>query len=132
MDLLNELVIDGDDLTVKRADGTGAYRLRVTGGGLDLEIGGLDVIVSCWSGADFTGTQTPVMRWEAAGPHLIGRTRIGTSPYDAVFDLDPATAAATFNGDLTVTGNLNGAPVSTLATTTDRDNLLALLWMGVG
>lgn len=88
--LTGDLTLDGANLTVVRGDAAGGYRLRVTGGGLDLEIGGLDTIVSHWSNADFTGTQTDLMRWEAAGPHLIGRTQFGTTPYDTVFDLDAA------------------------------------------
>jgi hypothetical protein len=80
----------GNNLTVERQDGTGAYRFRVTGSGKDLEVSGGDVIVSHWTNADFTGTQTALMRWEAAGPHLIGRTQFGTTPYDTVFDLDAA------------------------------------------
>lgn len=78
----------GANLTVQRTDGEGAYRLRVTGGGLDFEVAGMDVIVSTWENADFTGAQNAMMRWEPAGPHLIGRVQIGTNPYDAVFDLD--------------------------------------------
>lgn len=92
--LTGDLVVDGHNLTVKRADGTGAYRLRVTGGGLDFEIGGLDVTVSAWSGADFTGTQANVLRLEPAGPHLIGRTQFGTTPYDDVHDIDATTGVA--------------------------------------
>lgn len=88
----------GNDVTVERADETGAYRLRVTGGGLDFEVGGMDVIVSIWTGADFTGTQTAMMRWEPAGPHLIGRVQIGTTPYDTVFDLDAPGGKAGFLG----------------------------------
>lgn len=92
--LTGDLTLNGHNLTVRRADGTGAYRLRVTGGGLDFEIGGLDVTVSAWTGGDFTGTQTNVMRWEPAGPHLIGRTQYGTSPFDTVHDIDAGTGVA--------------------------------------
>lgn len=92
--LTGDLALDGANLTVARADDTGAYRLRVTGTGLDFEIGGLDVTVSSWQNADFTGTQSNIMRWEAAGPHLIGRTQFGTSPYDTIHDLDAGTGVA--------------------------------------
>jgi hypothetical protein len=92
--LTGGLTIDGANLTVTRADDTGAYRFRVTGGGLDLEIAGLDVIISSWTGADFTGTQRNVMRWEGAGPHLIGRTQFGTTPFDNVHDIDSGTGVA--------------------------------------
>ena len=84
----------GANLTVKRADNTGAYRFRVTGGGLDLEVGGLDCTVSHWSNADFTGTQKSLMRWESAGPHLIGRTQFGTTPFNTIHDLDAGTGVA--------------------------------------
>lgn len=88
------VTIDGANLTVQRADDTGAYRFRVTGSGLDLEIAGLDVFISKWANADFTGAQSNVMRWEAAGPHLIGRTQFGTSPFDTVHDIDAGTGVA--------------------------------------
>lgn len=84
----------GNNLLVKRGDNAGAYQFRVTGGGLDLEVGGMDVIISTWSEADFTGTQKAVMRWEPAGPHLVGRVQFGTSPYDTVHDIDAGTGVA--------------------------------------
>jgi hypothetical protein len=86
--------VHGANLTVQRGDGTGAYRFRVTGGGLDLEIAGLDVFVSKWANPDFTGTQSNVMRWEAAGPHLIGRVQFGTGAFDDVHDIDSGTGVA--------------------------------------
>lgn len=89
-----DVTVTGANLTVKRADGTGAYRLRVTGGGLDFEIGGLDVFLSKWSGADFTGTQSNVLRLESAGPHLIGRVQFGTGAFDDVHDIDSGTGVA--------------------------------------
>ncbi len=92
--MTGDLTLDGANLTIIRADDEGAYRLRVTGGGLDLEIGGMDVTVSVWSEPDFSGSQANVMRWEAAGPHLIGRTQFGTSPFDTVHDIDASTGVA--------------------------------------
>lgn len=89
-----DVAVNGANLTVKRADGTGAYRFRVTGGGLDLEIAGLDVFISKWANADFTGAQSNVMRWEAAGPHLIGRVQFGTGAFDDVHDIDSGTGVA--------------------------------------
>lgn len=89
-----DVVMDGANLVVQREDGTGAFRLRVTGGGLDFEIGGMDVTVSVWSEPDYTGTQSNVARWEPAGPHLIGRTQFGTGPFDNVHDIDAGTGVA--------------------------------------
>ena len=110
-----DVTMDGADLVVKRADDAGAYRLRVTGSALDFDVAP-EVIISVWENPDFTGTQTPVMRWEADGPHLIGHVRIGTTPYDAVFEFDTAAAEATFNGDLVLNGTLNGIVVADLET----------------
>lgn len=93
-----DVLLRGANLTVERDDETGAYRMRVTGGGLDYEIAGMDVIVSLWQNPDFTGTQTPMMRWEPAGPHLIGRVQIGANPYDVVHDLDAANGRLGFYG----------------------------------
>ena len=111
--MTGDLTVNGANLTVKRADNTGAYRLRVTGGALDLEIGGLDVTVSAWSAADFTGTQSNVLRLESAGPHLIGRTQFGTTPFDTVHDIDAAGNKLGFHGATavarqTVTGSRGG------------------------
>ncbi|NUS00593.1 MAG: hypothetical protein HOV67_35670 [Kribbellaceae bacterium] len=89
-----DVSVTGANLTVKRGDGTGAYRLRVTGGGLDLEIAGLDVFISKWANPDFTGAQSNIMRWEAAGPHLIGRVQFGTGDFDDVHDIDSGTGVA--------------------------------------
>ncbi|MEX3099535.1 MULTISPECIES: hypothetical protein [unclassified Streptomyces] len=100
---LGDVVLHDANLTVQRGDNTGAYRMRVTGGGLDYEIAGLDVIVSLWTNPDFTGAQTAMMRWEPAGPHLIGRVQIGTNPYNVVHDLDAAGNRLGFYGVASVT-----------------------------
>lgn len=89
-----DVTVTGANLTVKRAAADGAYRFRVTGSGLDLEIAGLDVFISKWANADFSGVQSNVMRWEAAGPHLIGRVQFGTGAFDDVHDIDSGTGVA--------------------------------------
>jgi hypothetical protein len=89
-----DVAVHGANLTVQRGDDTGAYRFRVTGSGLDLEIAGLDVFISKWANPDFSGAQSNVMRWEAAGPHLIGRVQFGTGAFDDVHDIDSGTGVA--------------------------------------
>jgi len=106
-----DVIIEGANLTVQKPDDAGGYRLRTTGSSNDLDVS-LETFVSFFANPDFSGTQTPLMRWEAAGPHLIGHVQIGSNPYDSVFDFDAAAAAATFNGDLTVTGALNANGVT--------------------
>jgi hypothetical protein len=109
------IVVDGANLTVQRADDEGAYRLRTTGSALDFEVAP-EVYISAWENPDFTGAQTTLQRWEPGGTHLVGRTMLGTNPFDAVFDFDTGAAQATFNGDLTVTGTLDGAALDAYAT----------------
>jgi len=75
-----DVTVNGANLTVKRADNTGAYRFRVTGSGLDLEVAGLDVFISKWANADFTGAQSNV--------------QFGTGSFDDVHDIDSGTGVA--------------------------------------
>ncbi|WP_143661817.1 hypothetical protein [Streptomyces glaucescens] len=121
----------GNNLTVSRntPGSLGAYRFRTTGGGLDLEVAGLDVIVSHWANADFTGAQKNVMRWEAAGPHLIGRAQFGTTPYNTVHDIDSTTGVAAVgakNGltNIRLAGFKNTAGAPTTGTWTTGDVVL--------
>lgn len=46
---------------------TKSYRLRTSGGALDLEASGADLYLSTWSGADFTGTQYNQITFKADG-----------------------------------------------------------------
>lgn len=111
--------VAGANLTVMRADGTGGYRFRVTGGGLNLDLAALDVFISHFANADFTGAERYMMRWEPAGPHLIGRVQFGSGPYDTVFDLDAAGGKLGLFGQAavsrrTVSGASDGERVSSL------------------
>ena len=81
-----------------RLIGTGkAYRFRRGGGGLDLEGGGADLILSVWSAGDFTGTQHSYLRFSAdtQNVQLAGPLEIVTGLYGgAVHTLDPNTGVA--------------------------------------
>lgn len=83
----------GSNLTVKKLDDAGGYRLRTTGSANDFDVS-IDTIVSYFENENFTGTQTPLMRWEPTGPHLIGRIQFGTDPFDTVHDIDSGTGVA--------------------------------------
>lgn len=110
--LTGDLTVDGANLSVMRADDLGGYRLRTTGGELDFEVAGKNLYLSYFANPDFTGAQTNLLRLEPGGPHLIGHTVIGTGPFDAVYDFNPAVAAgAFFHRPLTETGT----PGTTLA-----------------
>jgi peptidoglycan/xylan/chitin deacetylase (PgdA/CDA1 family) len=95
--LTGDLVIDGANLTVQKAGAGGGYRLRTTGGDNDLDVS-RDTLISFFAEHDFTGAQTPLLRLEPAGPHLIGRVQFGTSPYDDVHDIDAVTGVAALGG----------------------------------
>jgi hypothetical protein len=82
------------NLTVARSDGQGGYRLRTTGGELDLEVAGKDVYISHWNEPGFTGEQKNLMRLGHGNPHLIGRSTFGTGTHDAVHAIDAATGVA--------------------------------------
>ena len=96
--LEDRLPLDGGiitgNLTVRRADGLGGYRLRTTGGELDLEIAGKDVYISHWAGADFEGEQKNLLRLGHGGPHFIGRSTFGAATHDAIHALDATTGVA--------------------------------------
>ncbi|MCX4885848.1 hypothetical protein [Streptomyces sp. NBC_00847] len=126
-----DVTLHGANLTVERNDpegNPGAFRFRVTGSGLDLEIAGLDVFISKWANADFTGAQTNVMRWEAAGPHLIGNTQFGTGPFDSVHSIDAGTGVAALgakNGlaNTRISGRRTAAGAPTAGTWTSGDTV---------
>lgn len=92
-----DLTIDGANLTVQKADAGGGYRLRTTGGDNDLDVS-RDTLISFFAEHDFTGVQTPLLRLEPAGPHLIGRVQFGTSPYNNLHDIDATTGVAGLGG----------------------------------
>jgi hypothetical protein len=108
----------GNNLTVKKLNDGGGYRLRTTGDANDFDVS-IDTLVSFYENENFTGAQTPLMRWEPAGPHLIGRTQFGTTPYDTVHDIDADTGVAALgarnslaNVRLTGRRTTAGAPTS--------------------
>ncbi len=47
----------GNALIEDNATATKAYRFRTSGGGLDFETGGSDLVISMWTAANFSGTQ---------------------------------------------------------------------------
>lgn len=92
--LTGDLTLDGGNLTVSRSDRQGAYRMRVTGGELDFEIGGKDLYLSRFANGDFSGAQVNLLRMAADGLHLLGRVIYGTGGFDAVHALDATTGVA--------------------------------------
>jgi len=95
--------------------GTGkAYRMRRGGTALDFEGGGADMILSVWSGGDFTGTQHSYARFssDTQNVQIAGKVEVVDALYGAVkHTLDPA-AGATITGDLSVTGKVTTGGVA--------------------
>jgi parallel beta-helix repeat protein len=117
----NSFILDNIDpavtgsLTVSKADGSMDFRWR-TGSGLDWETAGVDLFVSAWSGAGFTGTQRTYLRLESAASiaTAVNRWLFRSSPFGGtVLDVDPAGSALGFFGAAagtkpTVTGSRGG------------------------
>jgi len=108
----------GADLSI---EGTGkGYRLRRGGGGLDLEACGADLILSNWSGADFSGTQRSYDRYSADAMNVqhAGKREFVSALYGATRHVIDGTADQLgFHGK---------APVSQQAVTGSRGGNAAL------
>lgn len=108
------VTISGADLAVLGA-GKG-YRFRRGGGALDLEAGGSDLLISNWSGGDFTGTQRAYLRLSADAQNIqiAGKVEYVDALYGATRHvLDGAANTAGFFGATpvgrpTVTGSRGG------------------------
>lgn len=91
----------GDLTLADAATAVKAYRLRSSGGSLDLETGGADLFLSAWSAANFSGTQRIYLRLEAGATlvHAVNRWIWATSASGpAVHTLDPVTGVASLGG----------------------------------
>lgn len=87
----NGEVVDST-LTVRKADGSSAIRLRSTGGAVDYDIHG-DIIVGSWAEVGFTGVQTQLQRWRGDGSTFAGKTFFGSSVYAEESYVDPGVEA---------------------------------------
>lgn len=121
------VTVDGADLAVL---GTGkGYRFRRGGGALDLEATGSDLLISNWSGGDFTGTQRSYARLsaDALNTQWAGKFESVNALYGgAVHTLDPTTGIASLGGKNGLTGvrlagfkNSAGAPAAGVWATGD-------------
>lgn len=127
--LTGDLVLFGGNLTVSRGDGQGAYRMRVTGGELDFEIGGKDLYLSRFANGDFTGAQVNLLRMAADGLHLMGRVLYGTGGFDVVHAIDSVTGVAELGkknglGNVRLCGFKDSAGAPTTETWTVGDVVL--------
>lgn len=77
-----DVTLIDDDLTVKKADGLNGWRARSSGGAVDFDTVG-DVVVTAWSGANFTGSETARQRWHAGGVTYGGVVTFGSTVYSS-------------------------------------------------
>ncbi len=86
------------DLTVSDVGGTKKYRLKSSGGDLDLDGAGKSLFVSVYVNPDFTGGQRVYLRLEdgAQLAHMVGRWILAPTAFSGVytFDGDSATGLA--------------------------------------
>lgn len=73
-----DVTLTDHNLTIRKADGLNAFRIRSTGGAIDMDTVG-DVTVTSWGGADFTGTETARQRWHSGGITYGGVVSFGTT-----------------------------------------------------
>lgn len=117
-----ELVNRGD-VFVRKADASGEFAQRVSGGGLDYDAAGYDWFFSVWTGTGVgLGTQRVYIRAEQGAEllHAVGRWIWATGPFGgAVHALDPVTGVAELGGknglttiNLVGRGAVAGAPAA--------------------
>jgi hypothetical protein len=78
LDALDGQVVDST-LVVRKGDLSAGLRLRSTGGAVDIDKTSGDVYVSSFAGPGFSGAQTGIQRWRAAGTTLAGLTEFGST-----------------------------------------------------
>lgn len=116
-------LINRGDLFVRKADASGEFAQRVSGGGLDYDAAGYDWFFSVWSGTGVgLGTQRTYIRAEQGTEllHAVGRWIWATGPFGgAVHALDPVTGVAELGGknglttiNLVGRGAVAGAPAA--------------------
>lgn len=107
------------------ADSVKGYRLRVTGGALDFEATGADLILSNWSGTAFDGTQRSYLRFAAntLASQWAGKVEFVSALYGGgVHTLDGTANTLGFHGatpvaQQTVTGSrTDGTALASLLT----------------
>lgn len=105
------------------------FRFRRGGAATDFEGAGTDLVVSVWSGGDFTGTQRSYLRLsaDAQNVQVAGKTEIVDSLYGtAVHALDPVAGTASLGAKNSLTNlrfcgfkNTTGAPTTNAWTAGD-------------
>lgn len=119
--LNGDLTLSGNDATFARGDNTAGYRLRTSDAGagtVERDYFG-EVLVSHWSGTDFTGTQTSRQRWHSGGTTYTGVVSFSDSLFTSLNSIDAAGGTATLGGKndaepVTICGRLTttGAPTT--------------------
>lgn len=79
------------NLQVKNAGDTKSYRLRTSGGALDLEAAGANMVLSVWSGASYSGTQYNQITFKNDG---------GSMDFARGFNISDAAARVGLGGNL--------------------------------
>lgn len=113
------VTIDGSDFTIK-GDGK-AYRFRRSGGGLDYEAGGTDLVFSMWTNPDFSGEQFMYDKftyWQGRAMHTARR--------EFVTALFGGTVQHVIDPVQNTTGWYGATPVGRQVVTGSRSNGTAL------
>jgi hypothetical protein len=90
-------------LTIRKSDNSSAVRFRSTGGAVDIDKLSGDVVISSFSGAGFTGTQTGLVRFRDTGVTVAGLTEFGGTVYQGQQSVDAAGGTANLGAKNTLT-----------------------------
>lgn len=107
---INPLVSDST-FTVRKT-GSGAVRWRSTGGAIDIEKAGGDIVESSWANDDFSGTQTMLRRWRSNGFTYTGVTEFGSTVYNAEQSIDGVTGLAKLGAVNIAQANVDPIPLA--------------------
>lgn len=87
-------VVTDSTLSIVKGDNSAGIRFRSTGGAVDFDKMNGDIVVGSFAGPGFTGTQTGLQRWKAAGSTFAGLTEFGDTVYNGQQNIDGATGVA--------------------------------------
>lgn len=108
-ELEGDLSLVDRNITVSKADGLNAFRIRSTGGAIDFDHVGT-IVITNWSDPGFTGTENMRQRWHSGGITYAGRVTFSPTVHTSEQFIDGGGGEAYLggkddNGFIQVTGS---------------------------
>jgi hypothetical protein len=96
-ELEGDLSLTENNITVSKTGGTEAFRIRSTGGAIDLEHVGT-IVVTNWGSPGFTGTENMRQRWHSGGITYAGRVTYAPTIHTSAQFIDGGGGEAYLGG----------------------------------